>query len=80
MRSGSRTRALEAVRDHLALKLETAEGGETPAIARALMGVLRELDALPGAGARSSIDDIADSVRDDLADRLAHRVTAAADL
>ena len=56
--AGDRRASLEALRDHLARLLETAERDHA-AIARQLTVVLRELDELPNPAEESRVDDIA---------------------
>lgn len=56
--AGDRRASLEALRDHLANLLQTAERDHA-AIARQLTVVLREIDELPNPAEESRVDDIA---------------------
>lgn len=58
VRGGDRRASLEALRDWLALQLETAERDQA-ALARQLTVVLREIDELPNPAAESKLDDLA---------------------
>ena len=55
--AGDRRASLEALRDHLARLLESAERDHA-AIARQLTVVLREIDELPNPAEESKVDDI----------------------
>jgi hypothetical protein len=62
--SGSRRKALEAVRDALGVAMESAEPSVMAQIAGQLRQVLREIDELPA-------DDEGKSARERFADRVA---------
>jgi hypothetical protein len=56
--TGDHTKALVALRDHLAERLESAANREAAPLARQLRDVLAELDAEPSEGA-NPVDDLA---------------------
>ncbi|WP_435111886.1 hypothetical protein [Nocardiopsis synnemataformans] len=56
---GDRRRSLEALRDRIGAALDAAEPNEVAPLSRQLMMVLREIDELPDADRRDSVDDLA---------------------
>ena len=69
--SGDRRKALEAIRDKLAVELHDTPGKDAAALAKELRAVISELDGLPGGKERSAVDE--------LAARRANRLADAAD-
>lgn len=57
---GDTRRSLEALRDRLAVELESAEGSPVAALAKQLSDVLKTIAALPGGRERSIEDELAD--------------------
>lgn len=70
---GDRRKSLEVIRDRVASELASAGGRDVAVLAKELREVIRELDALPGAGMETPLDRIAGSVSDDLEQRRAAR-------
>lgn len=75
--AGDLRRSLEAQRDDLARRLEGAEDRDAAALHKHLTAVLDKLDRLPGGEEVSKLDQIADSVTDELAARRTDRKPAA---
>lgn len=61
VRTGDRRASLEAVRDRLAVEIDSgrAEGRDVATLAKVLAETMRELDSLPVAGEVSPVDDLA---------------------
>ena len=75
---GHRRKSLEVIRDRVASELASAEGRDVAVLAKELREVIRELDALPGAGMETPLDRIAGRIADDLAERRTARESGAA--
>lgn len=58
VKAGDRRASLEAIRDRVALELESAGGRDVAALAKQLTDVIRELDSLPNAERKSAVDDL----------------------
>lgn len=57
--TGSKTEALEAIRDNLAQRLERSSDNEAAAIARQLVAAIEAVDRVP-TGKASPVDEISD--------------------
>lgn len=71
--SGDLRTALEAQRDDIARRLESADDRAAAALHQRLSIVLRDLDKLPTGREESKLDRIASNVTDELAERRANR-------
>jgi hypothetical protein len=58
VKHGDRRASLEAIRDRVALELESAGGRDVAALAKQLTDVIRELDSLPNSERKSAVDDL----------------------
>ena len=59
VRSGDRRRSLESMRDHLADRLDEADGKEAASISKELRAVMLELESIPTGEEVSTSDELA---------------------